>query len=375
VLLVVAPKPDDTKKCNNQRRPPKCPRNVMNAFAENIAANAKDRRPSNTASGVEDEKSPRLQPIHTGEQRSEGAKQCHETAEEHDLSTVTYEQIMSELDLTCIEADDVPPPGQRCTPKLTAHPKADIVADDGTGRCCRNDQPNMQCMLGAGLHCRSDKGRLTRQRHARTLQHDDDRDGPVSIAHEKAVKPFQVNKLQLRMLICPDASNAQNGMAAVSARWQHRLRLNAALITGKLKNGKIMLTRIFGDSPFIAMAKLLALSLLIGPALPQRIAATRMRIAFKEFYHPVVRRGLEPIAELTNISVFAAIPGALNQFSKESERAASGSIGRQVGLASTGKAPPCHADISRLGNRQSVEPTAPNVTMWTGAPQPRHAAC
>ena len=36
---------------------------------------------------------------------------------------------------------------------------------------------------------------------------------------------------------------------------------------GESKNGKIMLTRIFGDRPFVAVAKLLALSLLVGLAL------------------------------------------------------------------------------------------------------------
>jgi hypothetical protein len=45
-----------------------------------------------------------------------------------------------------------------------------------------------------------------------------------------------------------------------------------------------------------------------------------MRIAFEKFDHPVVRGGLQPITELTGICVFALIPGALNQFVKESER-------------------------------------------------------
>ena len=62
----------------------------------------------------------------------------------------------------------------------------------------------------------------------------------------------------------------------------------------------------------------------------QRIPATGMRIAFEKFDHPVVRGGLEPIAKLTDICVFAAIPGARNQFGKESER------GRPHKIALTG---------------------------------------
>ena len=53
---------------------------------------------------------------------------------------------------------------------------------------------------------------------------------------------------------------------------------------GGLKNGKIMLTRIFGDRPFVAVAKLLGLSLLVGLALtaigidPLHLAGSLQRV-------------------------------------------------------------------------------------------------
>ena len=51
-----------------------------------------------------------------------------------------------------------------------------------------------------------------------------------------------------------------------------------------LEDGKIMLTRIFGDRPFVAVAKLLALSLLVGLALtaigidPLHLAGSLQRV-------------------------------------------------------------------------------------------------
>jgi hypothetical protein len=56
---------------------------------------------------------------------------------------------------------------------------------------------------------------------------------------------------------------------------------------GGLKSGKIMLTRIFGDRPFIAVSKLLALCLLVGLALtaigidPSHLAGSLQRVVHR----------------------------------------------------------------------------------------------
>ena len=156
----------------------------MDAFdppPEDVGPKPEGCRPREPAGGVEYQEAPPGHLVDAGEQRRHGSQQRHKPAEEDDLATVPFEQVVPDGQALRRESDPESMAQQERLTDVPSDPVAGTVARDRARRCGGDDRTDMQPVRGARIDCGGHQHRLARERQSHAFERDDDGNDGIAV--------------------------------------------------------------------------------------------------------------------------------------------------------------------------------------------------
>jgi len=136
----------------DERSDPNRSRDSMHRESQHICANAKNRRPKDSSSGVEEKEARPRHAIDTREQSGSRAQQSDKSSEEDDCASVTAKEVLPELDPPLVEPDARPIACYERKSYDPTDPVPDVVADHRAGARSSNNAHDIKIVARTGVN-------------------------------------------------------------------------------------------------------------------------------------------------------------------------------------------------------------------------------
>jgi hypothetical protein len=170
----------------------------VNFGARCIGTEAKETRPADSTSDIEEEKPTCRHAVGARKQSRKHSQHCDETPKEHDSVPIPEKKISTDQQAILIEADAPTVSAKKGQTELTPDHLSHTIPDNRAGCSCEYNDDDVDLTSGGGKECRGNKDCLPWERHAGTLQRDNTKDGPWAVDWDQLNQSIgQRNKLDM----------------------------------------------------------------------------------------------------------------------------------------------------------------------------------